>query len=968
MDASPEKRVPKKTSRLVDWEADRAKSRANVETRARNKNVQEEEKLLVWEEEQEEEAAGYVEESPAHKAPKQKAPAKNAVAPRSSSPPGDDASGTDEEEARNIAQVRADKARFLELKFMIFGRNQIPLAELELLDLSDLEKRWKDGPAKSTKGKGKLPDALPKKKSGALSKKAANKTPAKVRVTKKSVSKVSMLDSPLVAFNQAKEQSMRAESTPVPAKRTQDTSGDRDSGAQHPRLDLANKSKISRMSAPAVKGPSFDNPVASATTSHASSRVPSAAPSRSQSIAPSHPVPRGGYADSDGEAFDLNLGHDEADTETGNQAPIMKPAKKRGKQPKPRAKKGDITDPQEKALINRTVEETVALLVTDMCASTDETEIKIAKAWVTAVKRLEMSVEQWQMTEHNLAVVKLLIGGFRLRGRQRTIQIILSHFDLHCSPEQNADDVKKLAAKLLPIEFLRDPSEDDEDAGNYQSPIIARVIAAIWFTAAKPVTSRYPNLLNPVPVDVIAFVCALMQDILKRLAKDGYIKVEKQATTEEEKQKKEEEKARLKAIAKATGVKPEASETRAAIDPVRALMPAHYANLAVFQQVMGPEFDNYRAALYKNAYKWAGKQAEDSDEEEETETRPVSGVLTAASFAGDLRNARAQKTAPPTSDSRSQSGSKSTSKQKVRPQPSSRLSDDEQRPGAGLKSRRPSSHPVKDCGGNASALSDAQAEESTGGASTGAPAKERVPAGTSGKGHHEETDGGIREANDTDEPGETRQGAEKRKSRKELAADDQGDQQAGSASEDEHPVKKPRLHKKSTSAIPESDEEQDRSEVEPGQGKAERELQARGGTEAVEQAADVAQSLPSSTAVSGIARPSSPLSESPESPKSPEAPTTPDDPNELSAPKRATRLSSRAATEAPSDKAPMLVAIEKLKKANTEKHERAAQKKKEEQELKKADDAKWEEMERKAKGPGAAKPKAGGKRKKRVAK
>ncbi|QRW12397.1 hypothetical protein RhiLY_11396 [Ceratobasidium sp. AG-Ba] len=900
MDSSPEKRVSKKTIKGADWDAGIAKSRANIEIRARNKNVREEEAALAaLEEDEEEQSAEDVVESPAKNAPKRKAPAKKAAAPRPSSPAED---GTDEEEARNIAQVLADEAMFTQLKYMIFGRDQTPLAELELLDLPELEKRWEEGPpqplAAPTKGKGKLPDAPPKKKLGPPPNKSKSKTPAKVRLSKRSVSKVSALDSPLVAFNRAKEQSLIADSTPVPAKRTRDASADRDAGARRPRLDFTEKPKASRAPAQAVQAPSFDNPAASTTTSRASSRVPSAAPSRSQSSGPSHPVPRGGPDDFDGETFDLDAGHDGADSET-EQARTMKPAKQT-KQAKPRAKKGDITDPQEKAVVNRTVEETVALLVPDMCASPDETEVKIGKAWAKA-----------QMTAHNLAVVKSLVGGFRSRGRQNTTRIILSHFGLALSPELDAEDVKQMAADLLPIEFLRDPKSPDKDSGHYQSSIIARVIAAIWFTSSKPVTSRYPTLLNPVPVDVIAFACALMQDILKRLAKEGFIKVEKRATTDEQKKEKELEKARLKAIAKATGVKPEASKTRAAVDPVRELLSAHYTNLAVFEEVMGPDFDEYRATLYKDACKWAGKQKEFSDDEGETEARRNPGVLTAASFAGDLRKARSRQSVPPVSGSH-------------------------------------------------------------GGRSTGAAAKKRAPVGMIGKDHHEDTnrepqeepDREPQELYDADKPGEIGRSAQKRRSRKELTADNQGNRQPGSESDDEQPLKKPRLSNKPTRAVPESDDEQDQRGAEPRQGEVERKPQAREGMQAVEHVSDVAQSQPSTTAVPGMARPSSPLSDSPDSPKAPEAPEAPESPEQSPAPaKRATRQSSRAAKQVPSSEAVMLAAIEKRKQLEAERRERAAQKKKEADEANKADEANWQEMERRAKGLEPEKPKAPGKRK-----
>ncbi|QRW06958.1 hypothetical protein RhiLY_05957 [Ceratobasidium sp. AG-Ba] len=951
---SPKKRVSKKTSKIADWDADRAKSRANIETRARNKNVRAEEaELAAWDVVEEEEAAEDVDESPVKKAPKQKAAAKKAAAPRSSSPAEDEASGTDEEEARNIAQVLKDKARFMQLKYMVHGRDETPLDQLDLLDLPELEKRWEDGPAKPTpaptKGKGKLPDAPSKKTSGVPPKKTlgvpnktVSKTPAKVRITKRSVSKVSALDSPLVAFNKAKEQSMLADSTPVPAKRTRDASVDRDSGGQRPRLDFT---------------------AASTTTSRAGSRVPSAAPSRSQSTAPSHSVPQGGPADFNGETFDLDPGYDGAGSKT-EQVRTSKWVKQTGKQPKPRAKKGDITDPQEKAAVDRAVEETVALLVPDMCANTDETEVKIRQGWTKAIKCLELPTQEWQMTMHNLAVCKLLVGGFRSRGRQRTIRIILSHFGLELSPVQKADDVKRKAKNLLPIEFLRDTDAPGEDAGHYQSPIIARVIAAIWFTSTKPVTSRYPDLLNPIPVDVIAFACALMQEILKRLAKDGFIKVERRATTEEAKKKKELEKERLKAITRATGVKPEASETRVAVDPVRELMPTHYANLATFQQVMGPDFDKYRANMYKDACKWAGKQKEDSEDEGETETRPNPGVLTAASFAGDLRNARSRQSIPPVSGSHAQSGSRSSSKQKARPQLSSRLLEHEQQLDAGPNTRRSPGSPAKDRDQPSSAPSDGHGKEATGGGSMGAAAKKRALVGMIGKEHHgdtngesqEEADGEPQESYDIDEPGEIGWSAQKRRSHKELGADNQGNLKVGSGSDGEQPVKWRKLSKKLTRAVPGSDDEQDK-----------RKPQAHDSMQAVKHATDVAQGPPLTPTVPGMARPSSPLSESPGSPKPSEpleAPEAPEAPEQSSAPtKRATRQSSQAAKQVPSSEAVMLAAIEKRKQLEAERRKRAAQKKKEADKAKKADEANWQEMERQVKGQEPVKPKAPGRRK-----
>ncbi|QRV85072.1 hypothetical protein RhiJN_13088 [Ceratobasidium sp. AG-Ba] len=780
--ASPNKHTSVKTLKYKDWKADITKTQVKSDMIARGKNVRAEEKELAALEGNIE----YTEESPAKKAPKTKvkASAKKA-APRPEGPAGDEDANKDDEEARNVAQVLADERRCLELQFMIHGRDQTPLDELWTLDLPELQERWENDPAGSAKAKGKASTAPAKKAPTAPPKKAPSKTPAKVRITRPSVSKVTALASPLVAFDQARDQAVLADLTPVPAKRTRDPSVDRDTDIRRPCLDFA-KSGISRMSAPMNRAASVDKSAATTTTSRAGSMAPSTTSACSQSSAPSKSASRSGMAvGDDREFFDLGIEYSGAEDEIEEVRPVT--SQKKGQNvkqdPKPRPKKRDFKDdPEMLMVIDQTVEETVALLVPDMC-----------------LKFLDLPPEKWPINPHAINVCKTLVSGFRSRGCQHYGQAIISHFSLQYGPNLDIEEVKVLAEDLLPTEFHRDPKAIGPNAGHYHNSVLARGVAAIWMTGNKPTATRFPDVLDPVPTLAIAYVAALAQDILKRLAKDGCIKVEKKARTEEEKKQKELEKAALKA--KGEG------GTRASVDPVRVDMTTHIENLKVFEQVLGPDYHEFRSDLFKDACKWAGTYKADPQTDEK---KPhASGKLTAASFADELRQAKARK---------------SLAKPQARPTPSLKLPEIEEhadenpligrsltRHTSPSEFKERSSPPPQDTHEKEAAPSDEESGEEGRWEQPAEPAES----------DESESKGNARERDDARERESTSPSAGKRKSRQDAGCDDHDD-----SSENEEPLKKHRLSKKSQAVVPGSDEEQDQSEAQDDAGGNEREPKA----------------------------------------------------------------------------------------------------------------------------------------------
>ncbi|QRW01010.1 hypothetical protein RhiLY_00007 [Ceratobasidium sp. AG-Ba] len=225
---------------------------------------------------------------------------------------------------------------------------------------------------------------------------------------------------------------------------------------------------------------------------------------------------------------------------------------------------------------------------------------------------------------------------------------VLSFFNLELSRNQTLEDIKERAANLLPTEFHRDPEAKHEDEGNYQCPIIARGVSSIWFNGTKPTAFRFPDSMDPIPTESVAYVAALVHDILSRVAKDGVLKTETRSGGDSAEQ---------------DGV----SDRRgswANIDPVKTLMAVHLRNLRTFEKGDVDAYDAYLDDLRKATLKCVGKSEE---EPTRSDQEPVPGMLSAASFAGE-RKYIASRARPPTNSA--PEPPKSRPQPKPRPQPS----------------------------------------------------------------------------------------------------------------------------------------------------------------------------------------------------------------------------------------------------------------------------------------------------------
>ncbi|QRW00955.1 hypothetical protein RhiJN_28973 [Ceratobasidium sp. AG-Ba] len=522
----------------------------------------------------------------------------------------------------------------MKLVFMIHGRYETPLAELEHLDLAKLEEYWKNGPPKKpvqTKGKSKASNPAPKL--------LAAKTPAKgVRASKVAVSQVTMIGSPLVVWKEAQEEAARAEYTPVPKKRTRDLSVE---SAGEPRrlLDPKDVARGSTKSQPSSR-------TVSSTSTRAGSAVPTIAPSRSKSSVPPAPPSRRPTEEPEDKNFDIETtqGADEDQPDEVEVKPKKKRVgKKSNEDAKPQAKRGNYKDDGVTTMIiDRAHEETLVYFRLDMCAGPDEISLMIHKGWAKAVKHCQQPAENWQLDGSLTRVIKSLVYGFRSRARQRLTRSILSYFGLELSAKKSIEDVKEIAANLLPTKFHRDPKAKHEDEGNYQSPIISRGIANIWYTGTKPTAFQFPNSMDPIPTESIAYVAALTHDILNRVAKDGLPKPETRSGGDS---------AEQEGVADKKG-------GRANIDPVKALMTVHLGNLRTFEKADAEAYDDFLADLRTATLKCVGKS---EDEPNRSDKEPLPGVLSAASFAGEKRYI-ATRTRPT-------SGNSAQGQPKPRPQP-----------------------------------------------------------------------------------------------------------------------------------------------------------------------------------------------------------------------------------------------------------------------------------------------------------
>ncbi|QRV79950.1 hypothetical protein RhiJN_07965 [Ceratobasidium sp. AG-Ba] len=698
------------------------------------------------------------------------------------------------------------------------------------------------------------------------------------------------------------------------------------------------------MSAPMNRSASVNKSGATTTTSRGGSMAPSATSARSQSSAPSKSTSRGQTAsDNNHEHFDLDIGYEQTgdEIEEVRTGTSRKKGQKLTKEPKPRPKKGDYNeDPEVQMVIDRAVEETVALLVTDMCC--DELDVPIRRGWARAVKFLDLPPGEWLIDQKLTNVCKTLVSGFRLRGRQRFTQAILTHFHLEITPDQDADDVKEIAERLLPMQFHRDPEAIGPNAGHYRNQIMAHRVASIWMSGNKPTATRFPDVLNPVPTLATAYVAALGQDILKRLAKDGCIKIESRSKTDEER----EEKARERAAAKARGE----AGTRASVDPVRVDMGTHLDNLKLFEErfVSHSRISNihFQTCLFS---KWAGIYKGDSKADDRK--AQAAGKLTAASFADELKHAKARRAAAAsTSGSDVPPSHGSLAKPRARPVPSSKLPQikerSEEHPSIGHSRAHhtpppefeaPSS-PIPQHDSNLRRKNaipgDEESDDEGHHDQLGNRAKSHVSPRTTPDHESEPEEEGVQEQDDVGEPESTVPGTGKRKSRKETACKDQND----SPSEDDELPKRRKLCKTSGTPAQESDLEEEQIQAEGDVSGNKSGPHAPAMTPTANSPPKANDDPPAGNPMSGDAAPSSPLSESPEV--------------LFAGAKRSTRSSSQVAKDAPLGEV-MLTVLEKRKQAEAERRKHTAQKKEEEKE-KKAEEAALEELQGQATGAKAA--------------
>ncbi|QRW12534.1 hypothetical protein RhiLY_11533 [Ceratobasidium sp. AG-Ba] len=236
------------------------------------------------------------------------------------------------------------------------------------------------------------------------------------------------------------------------------------------------------------------------------------------------------------------------------------------------------------------------------------------------VKFYNKSSEVVKLTESINRVIKSLISSFRTRGRRRMVEVLANHFGLNVSPTQSKEDVKHIAAGLLPIQFHQDPKAKSEKAGHYRSDFVARAIATLFYFGPRPPALRRNAKVVPMPVETVAFSCAVAEEIIMRYKKDGCIKVEQKAP-----------KGQGQGRNRKKGAMPEKEIVpRTGLDELKDLMDVHLQNIEPFQKTVPNLYKMWLLGLHDQCLVWAGKSSHDSGD-----SKPVEGVLTADSYADE---------------------------------------------------------------------------------------------------------------------------------------------------------------------------------------------------------------------------------------------------------------------------------------------------------------------------------------------
>ncbi|QRV81325.1 hypothetical protein RhiJN_09340 [Ceratobasidium sp. AG-Ba] len=605
---------------MVEYTAGRNKSKQTVENIAQTKNVQQQEAQLAAEEQAKTQTS---------KAAKGKSKSKST---KPTTEPVSRPLDIDPEEARNVAETLKYERRCIELQFMIFGRTGKPIDELKLMDGNKLEAEWQKAqagdpvtahaptpanpPAKST---SKASTSKPSTKK-ARDQAAIVATPAKkTRASKPVASKVSLIGSPLVPLTQAREQSACAElSSPAVLKRRRDISTERTDEDARRRRVVLNDMRIAPAK-PLKNRKIVVEPAKSAPSSRAGSAAPSTISAHSKSGGSKHGI--GHSIDLDSEMIDLgdlhaNGGKEENEEDDDEEMEAMEQTASRNGQNKkapPRPKKSDYKGTIEGLVVDRAVDYIETALISNRCPSNDEYELMIHQGWETGVKFYNKSSKVVKLTDQINRVIKSLISSFQTRGCRRMVDVLASHFGLDVSPSQTREDVKNVAAGLLPIRFHQDPEAKSEKAGHYRSDFVARAIATLFYFGPRPPALRSDADMVPMPEVTIAFSCAVAEEILMRYKKDGYIKVEQKAPKGQGQARNRKKGPTDKEIVPRTGQ-----------DELKDLMDIHLQSIEPFQRTVPRSYQKWLLELHDECLQWAGKSSQDGGNSKPAEVEPHS--------------------------------------------------------------------------------------------------------------------------------------------------------------------------------------------------------------------------------------------------------------------------------------------------------------------------------------------------------
>ncbi|QRV78924.1 hypothetical protein RhiJN_06939 [Ceratobasidium sp. AG-Ba] len=612
-------RKPKKTPGMLEFNQNIAKSKASVETRKRNKKVRRELEQL---EEDEDERMSDPPPPPSPSKPKPN-PKKTTAQPASkeagvASMSKGEAKAAADEEAANVGEILDYEGQVDDLICKIYALKRQPMSKLRTLDLDELEALYsKLEAAQSTqvpKAAAK-PSKPPAKQTGKGATALPATTPRKVASTK-----IVNLGSPIVAVHKAQERAVRAAEKAQDTKKRQRNDSVDLEDVRRPRLESKEPQRSGASTAVAAPPPGSRRPQSSGPSGSASS-------TRANSLAPtitstqSKPSTYSGHDSADFEGYQVAMnGIDQAgDTNLrqGQGETTVPPAKKR----KPRVTKGTFKGTVYEKLIDFAVPHTGALLAGNMCPDPSDYNLAIADSWDAALEYYSLSHNTHAMNADHSRVIKQLFSASRSRFRKRLADGIASEYNLHLSRVNTIPIVKQRAAELLPTAFHRDPDAIGENAGHYRHSFIARAFALVWLSGNNAPGKLYPELLRPVPITAIAYLCGLMEDIINRFIKDGYIKLEKkakkgEADIEAEGKGKGKGKPKKKGKGQATkdGSDGEGSDvdsedddfTRAMVDDVKAPMLRHLKGLKSFRSVLKRKFKKYQKSLYDTALECVG--------------------------------------------------------------------------------------------------------------------------------------------------------------------------------------------------------------------------------------------------------------------------------------------------------------------------------------------------------------------------